>query len=217
MAKAPLAEPISAFEFEMHWQIATDCGKTEQNYACCDCDPLVPFVQLTLQDLLPTLTTFAVRLPTCDTYCKLAQRDCTQTASFHVLMQVTCNNSLASVCHNARTRSVFRQPPLFRKGVSKSVSENLHRSGRHICARTASARRAQISSVTQPSSCNDVDRDLWTVLDLASDEELEGVHDILFGESRLSISTTISHDKEASLLGYISALADTLEAGRLNV
>ena len=78
MAKAPLAEPVSAFEFEMHWQIATDCGKIEQNYVCLDCDPLVPFVQLTLQDLPPTLTTFAVRLPTCETYCKLAQPDCTQ-------------------------------------------------------------------------------------------------------------------------------------------
>ncbi len=78
MAKARLAEPISAFEFEMHWQIATDCGKIEQNYVCLDCDPLVPFVQLTLQDLPPTLTTFAVRLPTCETHRKLAQRDCTQ-------------------------------------------------------------------------------------------------------------------------------------------
>lgn len=47
--------------------------------------------------------------------------------------------------------------------------------------RAQSSQRSSLPVVTQPWSCNDVDRDLWTVLDLASDEELEGVHDILFG------------------------------------
>lgn len=46
--------------------------------------------------------------------------------------------------------------------------------------------------VTQPWSSNDVDRDLWAVLDLASDEELEGVHDILFGEQFLQHGADIS-------------------------
>lgn len=46
----------------------------------------------------------------------------------------------------------------------------------------SSSRGGSLPVVTQPWSSNDVDRDLWAVLDLASDEELEGVHDILFGE-----------------------------------
>lgn len=41
--------------------------------------------------------------------------------------------------------------------------------------------------MTQPRSPNDVDLDLWAVLDLASDEELERVHDMLFGEQLLQV------------------------------
>ncbi|DBA73736.1 TPA: hypothetical protein ACH3X2_009712 [Trebouxia sp. C0005] len=118
-------------------------------------------------------------------------------------MQVTCSNSVASVCRNARATSFFRHAPFSKKGVSKSVSESLYlrQRGRQICVRTASARRDKISSVTQPSSCNDVDRDLWTVLDLASDEELEGVHDILFGTSLLSplIKSLLTQREPAAL------------------
>ena len=54
--------------------------------------------------------------------------------------------------------------------------------------------------VTQPWSSNDVDRDLWAVLDLASDEELEGVHDILFGEQHLQ------HDAEISTESFTCKL-----------
>lgn len=46
----------------------------------------------------------------------------------------------------------------------------------------SSSQSDSLPVVTQPWSSNDVDRDLWAVLDLASDEELERVHDILFGE-----------------------------------
>ena len=49
-------------------------------------------------------------------------------------------------------------------------------------ARADHSKHGSLPVVTQPSSANDVDRELWTVLDLASDNELEGVHDILFGQ-----------------------------------
>lgn len=49
-----------------------------------------------------------------------------------------------------------------------------------------SSRDGSIPAVTQPWSSSDVDRDLWAVLDLASDEELEGVYDMLFGEQLCS-------------------------------
>lgn len=50
------------------------------------------------------------------------------------------------------------------------------------CVRVVSAaKRDELPTVTQPFSVHDVDRELWMVLDLASDTELEGVHDMLFG------------------------------------
>lgn len=39
--------------------------------------------------------------------------------------------------------------------------------------------------LTRPCSDQDVDRELWNLLDLAHDDELEAVHDILFGGNQL--------------------------------
>lgn len=99
-------------------------------------------------------------------------------------MQQSCSKASASVLHCVRPKSAFTQGTPAHKGVSRSVPERLRVQyhGRRFCVKTASAHRKKLPSVTQPSSCNDVDRDLWTVLDLASDDELEGLHDILFGE-----------------------------------
>jgi hypothetical protein len=40
-----------------------------------------------------------------------------------------------------------------------------------------------LEPITRPYSQQDVDRELWDLLDLATDDELEAVHDILFGEN----------------------------------
>ena len=53
--------------------------------------------------------------------------------------------------------------------------------GRRFGVASAS-KRDELPTVTQPFSVHGVDRELWMVLDLASDTELEGVHDMLFGE-----------------------------------
>ena len=37
--------------------------------------------------------------------------------------------------------------------------------------------------LTRPYSELDVDRELWELLDLAQDDELQAVHDILYGSS----------------------------------
>lgn len=105
------------------------------------------------------------------------------------MMQAGCNRAPASLNHVARPIASLRQAAVAKKSLQKSAPERMHwqESRRRTCARAASS-RGKLPSVTQPSSCNDVDRDLWMVLDLASDEELEGVHDILFGE--LSVAPT---------------------------
>jgi hypothetical protein len=40
--------------------------------------------------------------------------------------------------------------------------------------------------LTEPISMLDVDKELWEVLDLCSDEELETIYDVLFGPSPFS-------------------------------
>ena len=44
------------------------------------------------------------------------------------------------------------------------------------------ASSAALEPLTRPMSEHDVDGELWSLLDLASDEELEDVHNILYGE-----------------------------------
>lgn len=65
----------------------------------------------------------------------------------------------------------------------RSYSSTAPRRSRTLSA----ARRDELPTATQPFSIHDVDRELWMVLDLASDTELEGVHDMLFGKHRCSI------------------------------
>ena len=85
-----------------------------------------------------------------------------------------CSSTPKCVVRRANLTGFCKQQP--QAGNSKlRTSRPLQVIGAH------SSQRGSLPVVTQPWSCNDVDRDLWTVLDLASDEELEGVHDILFG------------------------------------
>lgn len=55
--------------------------------------------------------------------------------------------------------------------------------------------------VTKPYNELDVDRELWDLLDLAHDDELQAVHDILYGESGI----------------VYPACAAMLQAGKLNL
>ena len=51
------------------------------------------------------------------------------------------------------------------------------------CRSTKESRQARgLEPITRPFSQQDVDRELWDLLDLATDDELEAVHDILFGK-----------------------------------
>ena len=57
-------------------------------------------------------------------------------------------------------------------------------SSRRQISRSSSS--TELVALTEPISKFDVDRDLWEVLDLCSNEELEAVYNILYGSSPLS-------------------------------
>lgn len=99
----------------------------------------------------------------------------------------TAQHSLCrqSVCFSRIRLTVSQNKAEFYSRSVELGSSRLRTPVRSVVA--SSSRGGNLPVVTQPWSSNDVDRDLWAVLDLASDEELEGVHDILFGEQPCSV------------------------------
>lgn len=61
--------------------------------------------------------------------------------------------------------------------------------------------------MTQPFSVHGIDRELWMVLDLASDTELEGVHDMLFGEPNQCIPSML-HEASCKVTAVVTGYAE---------
>ena len=99
------------------------------------------------------------------------------TAQRSLCQHAVCFNLPTHTIRQAKTAHLYSQS---RKFGTARLRDKAFRS-----FTAGSARRDSLPVVTQPWSSNDVDRELWAVLDLASDEELEGVHDMLFGEQLL--------------------------------
>ena len=78
---------------------------------------------------------------------------------------------------------------IVQKALTKQRHPSFPTARRHQVVSATSG--AELPTVTQPFSIHDVDRELWMVLDLASDSELEGVHDMLFGEQSWSWLDTL--------------------------
>lgn len=120
------------------------------------------------------------------------------------------NSMLQSIPSSAKgivftSRPCTARTPVHRAGrpLVWSTPRPQQKRSLQLGARAASSSRSKLPVVTQPASSNDVDRDLWTVLDLASDEELEGVHDVLFGASLLSpLLKSILTTKEPAALKH---------------
>lgn len=55
-----------------------------------------------------------------------------------------------------------------------------------------------LEPITRPYCEEDVDRELWDLLDLANDDELEAVHDILYGEGLSTHHRPASHTLSSS-------------------
>ncbi len=67
-----------------------------------------------------------------------------------------------------------------------------------------------LEPITRPYCEEDVDRELWDLLDLANDDELEAVHDILYGvgpSSHYRI-TTMTITTMSSCITHSSAYVD---------
>lgn len=72
---------------------------------------------------------------------------------------------------------------------------------RSSSSRRSSSAATEIVALTEPVSSLDVDRELWAVLDLCSDEELEGIFDVLHGASPFSpVIKSIVREDEPPLL-----------------
>jgi hypothetical protein len=59
------------------------------------------------------------------------------------------------------------------------------------CRKSAHIRRAA-PRLTEPASPYEVDRELWEILDMATDEELERIHGVLFGTHRVGFTCDFS-------------------------
>jgi hypothetical protein len=71
----------------------------------------------------------------------------------------------------------------------------------HSLDRTGSASGADSASLTVPVSQYDVDKDLWDVLDICSDEELEMLYNTLHGPSPFSpVIKSLAAEDEPLLL-----------------
>jgi hypothetical protein len=130
--------------------------------------------------------------------------------------------ALAPLSHDARTPSslpaqgpVPRQRPpaglhlasvkgcasasVLHHGLSREPSAALRAEKRlrRACGRCRAQSDAALEWQTPPHAAADVDSELWAVLDLCSDDELEEVHSILFGASQaacmhlLSVTCTV--------------------------
>lgn len=124
----------------------------------------------------------------------------------HTAQRTLCKHA-ACFSHPKHTVRPAKTATPYKQSSNSSVSRlRTYRPYRSVLA--SSSRGGSLPVVTQPRSPNDVDRDLWAVLDLASDEELEGVHDMLFGEQ---LSQILSLNKAADIV----ALNHLHELGRL--
>jgi hypothetical protein len=63
---------------------------------------------------------------------------------------------------------------------------------RRACVRCRAQSDAALEWQTPPHAAADVDSELWAVLDLCSDDELEEVHSILFGASQAACMHLLS-------------------------
>eukprot|EP00884_Botryococcus_braunii_P020484 jgi/Botrbrau1/7119/Bobra.0165s0135.2 len=60
-----------------------------------------------------------------------------------------------------------------------------------------------IPRLTEPASSYELDNELWEILDMASDEDLEAVHDALYGRSLFSpLLKTLVSDKQPAAIMY---------------
>ena len=100
----------------------------------------------------------------------------------HTAQRSLCKHAVG-FSHPRHTVTRVNTAGLYRQSSTATPRLRKCRPYRSVLAK--SSRTGSLPVVTQPRSPNDVDRDLWAVLDLASDEELEGVHDMLFGEQLL--------------------------------
>ncbi|CAL8466741.1 g6277 [Coccomyxa elongata] len=102
----------------------------------------------------------------------------------------------------------------FANGIQYNIIFRKIRVGKSACgkSRTASTTTAlrstsptsevrSLEPITRPCCEEDVDRELWDLLDLANDDELEAVHDILYGLSPLSplIKSLVADNEPAAI------------------
>jgi hypothetical protein len=85
--------------------------------------------------------------------------------------------------HGAVFITQTANPPC-RRYKHRHVESVVTCSSRRQISRSSSS--TELVALTEPISKLDVDRDLWEVLDLCSNEELEAVYNILYGSSPLS-------------------------------
>lgn len=101
----------------------------------------------------------------------------------HTAQRSLCKH-VVGLSHPRRTVTPANTAGPYRQSSTPTPRLRTCRPYRFVLAK--SSRGSSLPVVTQPRSPNDVDLDLWAVLDLASDEELERVHDMLFETSLLS-------------------------------
>jgi hypothetical protein len=110
--------------------------------------------------------------------------------------------------HPGCSSSQQQQQPALRTGcccaaLGPSSSGRNHHQHHHTVtsSRSSSTQQRQLVALTEPLSTLDVDKELWEVLDLCSDAELEALYNILHASSPFSpVVKSLVREEEPPLL-----------------
>lgn len=97
--------------------------------------------------------------------------------------------------------SNMKSTSMIRASTSLSTQSGSSSSSSHYDGQRATAEPGSSLVLSEPLSALDVDRELWQVLDLCNDEELEAVYNILHGPSPFSpVVKSMVVEKEPALV-----------------